>query len=752
MNRFLQRAIPMALATTVLVMLGGASFAQSSFSCTTSAGGTISTCVLKNAGVWNTQGGENINGPSGLLGGAGYPWLNQPSAVPQGVTLTEEGLPGGEDCYLAPVPADDPPLNFPRSAEKCVPNSLQQTYTLDDDDYGNSPQITFAEGMGAAYCTGPPVFANWLGHCGTGSVAAPISLSQPNQPFTPKTAARVPAQGTLVCYQDQFAENTQNWNYTCSSYFQGEWPPFSNPDPPFSPVIAQDATVTVVTSFKSVLWLSQFKEPLQQLAKAAGKFGDAVTVMGGAIVGRKLQVAENVVKALDGMASGAVVTSSTANAASTNDPPDLNYTTVVTPTPPNVDVSSYPPAAAQLMQALEQAIGYANALYTTGNRATGAYLAGDSASQQLQTDALPGFEAQLNAAVAPLPGLITAWEQELVANGVDPTTFALSDVTSAQQSIAANGLSSDMMTALTDLGADPSTFSDIANEIAGDDPGTLLSILQNGFNIGPLMPPSLPDASNLQQLAAVLPVSRSVQNGGTAATAFVTIINSGSSTAQSCIISTDYATGHLLSSFLYQTTNPATNALTGIPNTPVDIPAGGAQTFLIALQPTLAYPPDFANFMIYCANANPAPIVSGLNTLLLSASATPVPDIVALGATINNDGIIHVPTATNAGSFAVATVNVGGAADTITAVANTSTTLPVTLTVCQTNPVTGVCLAPAAASASTTINPGDTPTFGIFANATGSVSFDPTNNRVFVIFTDSTGTVRGATSVAVETQ
>ena len=35
-------------------------------------------------------------------------------------------------------------------------------------------------------------------------------------------------------------------------------------------------------------------------------------------------------------------------------------------------------------------------------------------------------------------------------------------------------------------------------------------------------------------------------------------------------------------SLLYQTTNPATNALTGSPNTPVNIPAGGLQTFLVA--------------------------------------------------------------------------------------------------------------------------------------------------------------------------
>src|SRR5262245_63427619 len=72
-------------------------------------------------------------------------------------------------------------------------------------------------------------------------------------------------------------------------------------------------------------------------------------------------------------------------------------------------------------------------------------------------------------------------------------------------------------------------------------------------------------------VAAVLPSSRSVQIG-TIATAFATIINAGEVTATSCGID-------LLSSipanFSYQITDPATNALIGTPNTPVDIAARG---------------------------------------------------------------------------------------------------------------------------------------------------------------------------------
>src|SRR5262249_1133388 len=70
-------------------------------------------------------------------------------------------------------------------------------------------------------------------------------------------------------------------------------------------------------------------------------------------------------------------------------------------------------------------------------------------------------------------------------------------------------------------------------------------------------------------LAAVLPSSRSVQVGAQA-TAFATIINTGTSTATGCKIAPGTAVS---ASFDFQTTNSATNAVTGTPNTPVDIPA-----------------------------------------------------------------------------------------------------------------------------------------------------------------------------------
>jgi hypothetical protein len=248
-------------------------------------------------------------------------------------------------------------------------------------------------------------------------------------------------------------------------------------------------------------------------------------------------------------------------------------------------------------------------------------------------------------------------------------------------------------------------------------------------------------------VAAVLPSSRSVEVGATA-TAFATIINAGFGQGLSCQIVP--VTG-FPSTFTYQTTNPATNAVTGTPNSPVNIPAGAAQSFVVAVTPTAALAPTNVQLSFMCSNGAPAPSNTGLNTLLFSASTTPVPDIVALAAS-GDPGIVDIAGANGDGDFAVATVNLGAAAS-ITATANTgSANLPMTITLCETNSGNGQCLQAPSPSVTTTIAANATPTFGIFVVGNGTVPFDPANNRVFVSFADSGGTVRGSTSVAVRTQ
>ena len=249
-------------------------------------------------------------------------------------------------------------------------------------------------------------------------------------------------------------------------------------------------------------------------------------------------------------------------------------------------------------------------------------------------------------------------------------------------------------------------------------------------------------------VAAVLPSSRSVQVG-TPATAFATIINTDSNMATGCTISpiTD-----IPATLTYQTTDPATNQVTGSRNTPVDIPAGAAQSFVFALTPTAPMAPTDVQLSFDCDNTDPAPVISGLNTLLFSASATPTPDIMALVATLSGDGIVNIPGTNGTGVFALATVNMG-AGDTITVLADTGgAILPVNIFICQTDPQSGACLSPPADSVTTMILSNETPTFGVFVAAAGDVSFVPEINRIFVRFKDSNNVTRGLTSVAVRTQ
>jgi len=102
----------------------------------------------------------------------------------------------------------------------------------------------------------------------------------------------------------------------------------------------------------------------------------------------------------------------------------------------------------------------------------------------------------------------------------------------------------------------------------------------------------------------------------------------------------------------------------------------------------------------------------------------------------------------------VATINVGSAAR-VSVTADTGTaTLPMALSVCQTDPVTAVCINPTVPSAEPVvvdIAEGGTPTFAVFANTSESIALDPANSRVYLRLSDELGVVRGATSVAMQT-
>jgi YVTN family beta-propeller protein len=254
----------------------------------------------------------------------------------------------------------------------------------------------------------------------------------------------------------------------------------------------------------------------------------------------------------------------------------------------------------------------------------------------------------------------------------------------------------------------------------------------------------------LPLLASVLPGSRAVQLGHPA-TIFASVLNAGATALDDCRVALPVtAPGGLTLS--YQTTDPATNALTGAADMPVTIPGGnGVQSLLITLQGTSPFSAPGLPLDFGCAGVAPAAVVIGVDTADLAMSSSPVADIIALAATPTNNGIVAVPDG-GAAAFAVASINVGVTASLTVSVDTGNAALPVAATLCQSNPSTGQCLAPPAASVALSYAAGAVPTFSVFLQASGTIAFAPASSRVFVRFKDAGGGLHGSTSVAVETE
>jgi hypothetical protein len=252
-------------------------------------------------------------------------------------------------------------------------------------------------------------------------------------------------------------------------------------------------------------------------------------------------------------------------------------------------------------------------------------------------------------------------------------------------------------------------------------------------------------APGLRVFASVLPISRSVQVGSQA-TAFATMLVTGLGLAVDCAIVPITALPGV--GFGFQATNPFTNAPAGTLNEAVPASAGPGRTFFFGLGPAAPFGPADVQLAFKCANTAPAPVVSGLNTFLFLATAGPTPDMVALAATIGNTGIVDIPGPSGTGIFSVATVNLGSGADITVSGDTGGTPLPVTILVCRTDPVSGICLTPTQSSVDVFVAAGQTPTFAFFAVGNGVVAFDPANHRAFAWFRVGGVTV-GATSVAI---
>lgn len=248
-------------------------------------------------------------------------------------------------------------------------------------------------------------------------------------------------------------------------------------------------------------------------------------------------------------------------------------------------------------------------------------------------------------------------------------------------------------------------------------------------------------------VASVLPSSRAVSVGSTA-TFFATVLNAGTGTASDVGIA--LASPGSQATLIFNEVSCDTNAVTGFDDVRVSIAPGGRACFLGRLTPAAPLPPTEVAFTFAGSNAAPAQTLLGVNTLLLVAPLQTTPDVIALSATPTGDGILALPSATGSGAFSLATANVGVAGQVTVTPTTHGLIPPVELSICPSNPVTAACTAAPAASVTLPIGAGQTPTFSVFARATGPISLDPSAHRITVEVT-SNGVIVGRTSVAVRT-
>lgn len=276
----------------------------------------------------------------------------------------------------------------------------------------------------------------------------------------------------------------------------------------------------------------------------------------------------------------------------------------------------------------------------------------------------------------------------------------------------------------------------------------LLALLAAAASGGAALSQPLPPLPRIQAFAAVAPEARTTRVGGPPVTYFASLVNGTGAPLTRCFpTAASWPAG-----MTYQTTN-AQNQLTGSPNTPADLPAGGVQGFLIAVPAAATAGSQRTTPEFHCQQglSTLVPSISATTTTTATASA----DIIAVGVTASGDGVART-TAGGVAFLAASAINIGaGGAMDVVATGGDQLPTPGQFTVCETNPQTGQCLGfSPQASVRTNFAAGETKTFTAFLQVppgTG-VPFWPDLLRVRLVFTAVNGGHRAAeTSAAVAT-
>ncbi|MEN0653765.1 MULTISPECIES: S8 family serine peptidase [Hyphobacterium] len=248
---------------------------------------------------------------------------------------------------------------------------------------------------------------------------------------------------------------------------------------------------------------------------------------------------------------------------------------------------------------------------------------------------------------------------------------------------------------------------------------------------------------------ATLPYARSGVVGQPI-TGFATLLNNGYRAGLDCGLA--LADPSQPFDLEFRPTNPATNAIDGAVGETRGAEVLRPVTYLFALTPREPVAAREVALTYSCANADDAPSVAGVNTVLISADTTQQPDILSIGTTASNDGVIRIPSTSGVGFLSTAALNLGSTGEITFSADVTGTDIPVTIEVCETDLSNGgACRTPRAALTTVSFGAGEVKTFAVFVRANGAVAFDPAGVRIFARWRDGGGVVRGATSAAVRT-
>ncbi|MGD0404052.1 MAG: hypothetical protein ABSB66_12745 [Candidatus Acidiferrales bacterium] len=198
----------------------------------------------------------------------------------------------------------------------------------------------------------------------------------------------------------------------------------------------------------------------------------------------------------------------------------------------------------------------------------------------------------------------------------------------------------------------------------------------------------------------------------------------------------------------------ATNACLSAPSSSLSAtvpPDDAVDDFAIFVTPTAAIPYNPVNNLVYLnfADSQGTVQVAGFTNVNTAINVTALQVVASTGS---DNNVLTIPFSTQGtGTFAVEVANFGAADD--AGVALSWGNLPLNVTICQTNPSNGQCLAPPVAGftgLSVPLATGTSATFSVFVTATAAIASAP-GNRIYVEVTNAADTGGGLVGVAVVT-